>query len=158
MTYFENLRVGERCELGSHTFTAEEIKAFAVRYDPQPFHVDEQAAARSPFGALVASGWHTASICIQLLVREHQRKDAEMRARGEPVAEWGPSPGIRDLKWLRPVYAGDTITFTSEIVELREMRSRPGWGLRFERNTGTNQNGEAVYSFTGCVFVERRPR
>jgi len=86
-----------------------------------------------------------------------QREDAERAARGEVLAKLGPSPGFRDLKWIKPVYAGDTIAYASEIAEKRASKSRPGWGLVFARNTGTNQKGELVMSFTGSGFVERRP-
>ncbi len=156
MTYFEDLRIGTRIEVGSHTFTADEIKAFALTYDPQPFHVDEAAAARSSFGALCASGWHTAAVCLRLIVTDRQRRHAEMRQRGEPVARTGPSPGLRDLKWLKPVYVGDTISFAHEIVELRILPDRPDVGLRVSRNTGTNQHGDLVYSVLSSTFIERR--
>jgi acyl dehydratase len=108
--FFEDIAVGDRIELGCHTFTADDIKSFARRYDPQPFHVDEAAAARTHFGALVASGWQTAAIWMRLMVEHHRREADAMRARGEPVAELGPSPGFRDLKWLKPVYVGDTVS------------------------------------------------
>jgi acyl dehydratase len=157
MQYLEDIVIGERIELGSHTFLADEIKRFAQRYDPQPFHIDEEAAARSFFGKLIASGWHTAAVCMRLLVESKQRLTAERQARGEPIAVWGPSPGFRELKWVKPVYAGDTITYASEAVETRVSHSKPGWGLVFSRNTGTNQHGELVYSFIGSVFVQRRP-
>jgi acyl dehydratase len=155
MRFFEDLRVGERSELGSHTFTAEEIKAFARRFDPQRFHVDEQAAASSHFGALCASGWHTAAMYMRFFVAAEQREAAKLRAEGETPARDGPSPGIRDLRWLKPVHAGDTISFAREVTELRETTSRPGWGLMVARNTGTNQKGELVLSFVGAKFAER---
>jgi acyl dehydratase len=158
MTYFEDLRIGTRIEVGSHTFMAEEIKAFAREYDPQPFHLDEAAAARSAFGALCASGWHTAAISLRLNVEDRQRRQAEMRRRGEPVAKTGPSPSLRDLKWLKPVYVGDTITFAHEIVELRTLADRTDVGLRISRNTGTNQHGELVYSVLSSTFIERRDK
>ncbi|MGE0752514.1 MAG: MaoC family dehydratase [Variibacter sp.] len=158
MNYLEDARIGERSELGRHTFTADEIKAFAAKYDPQLFHLDEAAAARSHFGALCASGWHTAAVCMRFLVDRRQRIIAELSARGEPIAKWGPSPGFRDLKWLKPVYVGDTITYATEPIERKVSQSRPGWGLLFSRNTGTNQHGELVYSFIAAVFVERRPK
>lgn len=158
MTYFEDLGVGARTEVGSHTFTADEIKAFAREFDPQPFHLDEDAAARSHFGALCASGWHTAAVCLRHVVMARQRHQAGQRRRGEPVARTGPSPGLRDLKWPRPVYVGDTIVFTQEIVELRTLASRPDVGLRVARHTGTNQRGELVYSVLSSTFIERRVR
>ena len=109
MKFFEDIVAGERFEVGRHTFLADDIKAFARRFDPQPFHLDEAAAARSHFGALCASGWHTAATWMRLMVEHQRREDDAQRARGEPVAALGPSPGFRELKWLKPVYAGDTI-------------------------------------------------
>jgi len=157
MNYFDELRIGDTFVLGSHVFTAEEIKAFAARFDPQAFHVDEEAAVRSHFGGLCASGWHSASVWMRLMVDYRRRFDDERRARGEPAVELGASPGFRDLKWLRPVYAGDTIAYDSEVVELRPAKSRPDWGLLSLRNTGANQNGELVLSFVSTVFIQRRP-
>jgi acyl dehydratase len=157
MRYFDDTKVGDRIELGSHTFTAEDIKTFAAAYDPQAFHMDEAAAAKSHFGALCASGWHTVSMWMRLRVLYAQKDDAARAARGEPNAKGGSSPGFRELKWLKPVYAGDTITYASEVAEMRASQSRPGWGLVFSRNTGVNQKGELVLSFIGSGFVERRP-
>lgn len=157
MKFFEDIAVGERAELGAHSFTAEDIKRFARQYDPQPFHIDEEAAARSHFGALCASGWHTASAWMRLMVEHQRREDEARRARGEAVAALGPSPGFRELKWLKPVYAGDTVTYWTEVVDRRASNSRPGWGLMFIRNTGVNQKGEPVISFVSVVFIERRP-
>jgi len=157
MKYLEDIRVGETTELGAHTFAAEEIKSFATRFDPQPFHVDEAAAAHSHFGGLIASGWHTASVCIRLIVLARLREEEAMRARGEPVGRTGPSPGFRDLKWPKPVYAGDTITYATEVIETRPVASRPDKGLVFARNTGVNQSGELVFSFISALFVDRRP-
>jgi len=157
MKYFEDIAVGERAFFGRHSFTAEEIKSFAARFDPQAFHVDEAAAARSPYGALIASGWHTIAIWMRLAMLYRRAEDEARRARGEPIAELGPSPGFRDLKWLKPVYVGDTIAFASEVVETRASKSRPQWGLMFSRNTGTNQAGDVVFSFIGSALVERRP-
>lgn len=156
MKYFDDIEVGERADLGRFTFTAPDIKAFAKRFDPQAFHLDEAAAARSHFGALCASGWHTASVWMRLMVDHQKRDDAARRSRGEPVAKLGPSPGFRDLKWLKPVYVGDTIEYATEIVEKRHSGSRPAWGLITLRNTGTNQKGELVISFVSVAFVERR--
>jgi acyl dehydratase len=154
--FFEDIVVGQRFELGRHTFTAEGIKAFARLYDPQPFHIDEQAAARSHFGALVASGWQTAAVWMRLMVEHHRRQMAAMRARGEAVAELGPSPGFRELKWLKPVYVGDTVIYFTEVMETRASNSRPTWGLMTIRNSGVNQKGEPVISFISTAFVARR--
>src|SRR5262249_52120826 len=154
--FFEDIAVGDRAEIGRHTFAAEEIKSFAQRFDPQPFHLGEAAAAQSLFGALCASGWHTACLWMRLAVEDRRREDDERRARGEAGAALGVSPGFRELRWLNPVYPGDTITYATEIVELRPSGSRPEWGIMTSRNTGTNQRGEPVLSFISSAFIERR--
>ena len=156
MRYLEDIAAGERFEIGRHTFTAPDIKAFAQRFDPQLFHLDEAEAARSHFGALCASGWHTAVIWMRLMVDFRRRDDEARRARGETVARLGPSPGFRELKWLKPVYAGDTIAYSAQVIETRPSASRPGWGLLTMRSQGVNQNGETVVSFISTAFVERR--
>jgi len=158
MNFFEDHIVGTRVEIGRHTFTADEIKAFARQFDPQPFHLDEAAAARSHFGGLIASGWHTAAVCLRLLVEERHRRQAELRGRGEAVAKTGPSPGLRNLQWPRPVYAGDTIAYAHEVVELRPLVDRGDVGLRVARNTGTKQHGSLVYSVLTSTFIERREK
>ncbi len=157
MKYFEDIRVGETMPLGRHTFTAEEIKAFAHRFDPQRFHVDEKAAEESHFGALCASGWHTAVIWMRLMIDYRRRMDEAARARGEPVAGIGPALGFRDMKWHKPVYVDDTIEYATEVVEVRLSGSRPDRGLMTVRSTGVNQHGALVFSFLSTTFVERRP-
>jgi acyl dehydratase len=155
--YFEDIAVGEVHQLGQHTFTAAGIKAFAQRFDPQRFHMDEEAAARSHFGALCASGWHTATMWMRLMVEHRRRQDEAARLSGEPIARIGPALGFRDLKWLKPVYAGDTVDYTSEVVETRLSDSRPQFGLMSIRANGVNQKGEPVISFVSTTFIERRP-
>ncbi len=156
MKFFDDLRVGDVFVLGRHTFGADEIKAFAGRFDPQPFHLDEQAAAQSHFGALVASGWHTAVIWMRLMVDFRRSAAEQSLARGEPVAKVGPALGFRDLRWLKPVYVGDTVDYRSEVIETRVSNSRPGFGLMSVRASGVNQKGEPVISFVSTAFVERR--
>lgn len=156
MSFFEELHVGDVVMTGRHTFTAESIKSFARRFDPQRFHMDEDDAARSHFGALCASGWHTAAAWMRLMVDYRRAADDSVRARGEPVASLGPALGLRNLKWLRPVYAGETIDYRTEITELRASGSRPRFGLMTTLTTGANQDGAAVISFESTTFVERR--
>jgi acyl dehydratase len=157
MNFLENLQVGQIREFGSFTFTAEAIKTFAREFDPQTFHLDEDAAKRSAlFGGLAASGWHVASVAMGLRIREAQRQAAEATARGEEVAEWGPSPGFRDLRWVKPVLAGDTITFSSVVTDVRPSATRPGWGIMQASNTARNQHGDLVMSFAASVFVPQR--
>ncbi|MBV9460830.1 MAG: MaoC family dehydratase [Bradyrhizobium sp.] len=156
MRFFEDFVIGERRELGSFTFTADDIKRFARQFDPQRFHLSEQAGRNSLFGGLAASGWHVASVYMKLLVADIQRIDRETAARGEEVAVAGPSPGFRELRWIKPVLAGDTISFAGTIESKRVSESRPEWGIVQIRNSGTNQRGEAVFSFLGIAFVPRR--
>ena len=157
MKFFEDIQVGERIAIGRHTFSAAEIKAFAARFDPQPFHLDEAAAERSHFGALVASGWHSAVVWMRLMVDQRRRSGEAARARGERVAAMGPALGLRELKWLKPVFAEDSIDYASEVIEARVSASKPGLGLISIRSTGVNQRGEPVISFVSTTFVERRP-
>jgi acyl dehydratase len=156
MKFLEDIAVGEVEELGRHTFTAEEIKRFASAFDPQPFHVDEDAAAMSHFGRLSASGWHTAAIFMQLWTAHFSRLAEAMAARGERVAKLGPSPGFRDMKWLKPVRAGDELAYRVAWTGARPSSSKPGWGIATMLVTADNQHGEPVFSFGGAVFVECR--
>jgi acyl dehydratase len=156
MRFFEDMAIGLRREMGSFTFTAEAIKKFAAQFDPQRFHLDEEEGRKSLFGGLAASGWHVGSVCMKLLVADAERQAREAAARGDEVAVWGPSPGFRELRWIRPVLAGDTITFASEVLSLRSSKSRPAWGILEARNTGTNQKGELAFSMVAIAFVPRR--
>ena len=156
MRFYDDIRVGDRVELGSHRFTAEDIKLFAGQFDPQPFHVDEEQGARSHFGGLVASGWHTASMWMRKLV-DHRKREAEaLRARGARVPQVGPSPGFRDLRWYRPVFVGDTVSYAVEVVEMRISQSKPDRGIVNMLGYGINQDGVRVISFQSATFVERR--
>jgi acyl dehydratase len=156
MRFFEDIAVGQRRELGSFTYNADNIKKFAAQFDPQRFHLDEEAGRQSLFGGLAASGWHVGSICMKLLVADGQLQASAATARGEEVAVWGPSPGFRDLRWIKPVLAGDTIAYATEVESLRTSEKRPEWGILQARNTGVNQRGELVFSLLATVFVPRR--
>ncbi|HXF52802.1 MAG TPA: MaoC family dehydratase [Hyphomicrobiaceae bacterium] len=154
--YFEDLEIGKTIELGSHTFTREEIIDFAKKYDPQPFHLDDAAAERSLFKRLSASGWHTAAVWLRLMVDARNRQADIIRFRGERPARYGPSPGFEELKWVKPVFVGDTIRFTTRVIEKRDSRSRPEVGLIVYQNEGFNQAGDLVFSLRSKIFVERR--
>ena len=156
MHFFEELEISARREVGLFTFTAELIKKFAAQFDPQVFHLDEEAGRKSLFGGLAASGWHVGSVCMKLLVADGQRRQQEAAARGEEIAVWGPSPGFRELRWIRPVLAGDTISFASVIESKRLSDKRPEWGIVQARNSGANQRGEPVFSLLATAFVPRR--
>lgn len=154
--FFEDLVVGTRLDLGSHTFTADEIVAFARRYDPQPFHLDDAAAADTPFGRLAASGWHTVATWMRLYVGHRHAVMAALRERGETPSRPGPSPGFRSLRWRRPVHPDDTISYASTLTA-KHTSQRAGWGLVFHHNTGVNQDGHVVCEFDGSVYWECRP-
>jgi acyl dehydratase len=154
MNAYEKIAIGDIHVFGSYTFTAENIKHFATKFDPQAFHVDEAAAGHSNFGRLCASGWHTASAMMRLLVAYFDAREAEARATGAPVLVSGPSPGFDDLRWPNPVFPGDVVTFTARIVGKRVSRSRPGWGLLSMTTTGVKQTGETVFMVTTHAFVE----
>lgn len=154
--FFDDLIVGTTRNLGAYAFTPEVIVGFASQFDPQPFHTDPEAARRSHFGGLCASGWHTAAVWMKLMTAHRHGADQQARAAGLRPAALGPSPGFRDLRWLKPVYAGDTIRYRSTLVRKRPSASRPDWGLAFLHNTGENQHGECVFAFEGVVLWERR--
>lgn len=156
MRFFEDIEIGARRELGSFTFTADAIKKFAGEFDPQRFHLDEEEGRKSLFGGLAASGWHVASVCMKLLVANGKQMSAEAAARGEEVAVWGPSPGFRELRWIKPVLAGDIIAYATQVETKRTSGKRPEWGIVQARNTGTNQRGELAFSFLSTAFVLRR--
>ncbi len=158
MRFFDDIRIGDKVAIGSHLFTAEEIKTFAAQYDPQPFHLDERLAQQSHFGALVASGWHTAALWMRNMVAYRKREADAMRRRGEPVPVIGPSPGFKEMRWSKPVFAGDTISFTTEAIETRVSKTRPEWGLVRLLNSGTNQDGVQVITFISTAFIERRDK
>jgi acyl dehydratase len=153
MTVYERFVIGDTFDLGSHHFGAEEIKRFASAYDPQPFHTDEEAAAKTHFGGLCASGWHTAAVMMRLLTKHFAAEIEHARDRGETAPQFGLSPGVDELKWLKPVYAGDDISFSGRIVAKRESGSRPGWGLVSIETVGVNKKGEPVFSCIGHVFA-----
>lgn len=154
--FFEDVVLGETINLGSHTFTREDIVAFATEFDPQPFHLDEAAGKASLFGGLSASGWHTASVFISKVVAQRQAIEAAMRERGERVAIWGPSPGFKNLRWLKPVLAGDTVTYRMRRTEKIDLNSKPTHGLVRADNEGFNQSGDLVFSISTAILVERR--
>jgi len=154
--WFEDAEPGLKVELGRYAFTRESIVDFARKYDPQAFHLDEEAGRNGPFGAVSASGWHTAAACMKCWAGHNFATRAEAEARGEPLPEIGPSPGYDNLQWLKPVHVGDTLTYWWEAVSRRPLASRPRWGLVFSRVTGVNQKGETVFSFEGKVLTQRR--
>jgi len=147
MMYFEDLVVGEESYFGSYEVTREEVIAFAERYDPQPFHLSDEAAAQTHFGRLAASGWHTCAMTMAVVARHVMKM--EQAGLG--------SPGIDDLRWLKPVYPGDTLHVNGKVVETRPSRSKPEIGSFRSETVVTNQDGVKVLTFTSIVLIRRRP-
>ncbi|WEX76527.1 MaoC family dehydratase [Sinorhizobium numidicum] len=152
MTLEELCTTGRRIIIGSLTFAAEDIVRFARDFDPQPFHLDEEEARRSLFGGLCASGWHTSAGWMQCFVRFWDDEIRRLAAEGLQAPKLGPSPGFRDLKWLKPVYAGDTVTYAVTFIEARALASRPGWRINTIFCEGENQHGETVIRFESRVI------
>jgi acyl dehydratase len=147
MLYFEDLEVGVETDFGSYDVTREEVLEFARKYDPQPFHLSDEAAAKTHFGRLSASGWHTAAMTMAVIAR---------KVVAEEQAGLG-SPGIDELRWLKPVYPGDTLHVRGKIVDKTPSRSKPNIGSFRTETTVTNQDGIPVMRFQSIVLIRRRP-
>lgn len=154
MSYYDDLEIGQRRNLGSYTFEKDDITTFARKYDPQRFHLSEEAAAQTHFGRLCASGWHTGSVWMRLNTLHWQKEIDDYVAAGNPRPVLGPSPGFENLRWLVPVFAGDTITFYGTFIGKRPLKSRPEWAMLDAANEGINQDGVPVISFTGHVMIQ----
>ena len=145
LLYLDDLRVGQRFTSGRHAVDEAQIKSFATQFDPQPFHLDNDAARASLFGGLAASGWHTAAITMRLLV-----------GGGAPVAGGVVGAG-GEISWPRPTRPGDILQVDSEILEIKPSRSRPERGMLTLRSETRNQRGEVVQILTAKLVVPRRP-
>lgn len=152
MTMEEFYATGRRTVIGSLTFSAEDIVRFARDFDPQPFHLEAEEARHSLFGGLCASGWHTSAGWMQCFVRFWKDEQRRLAAEGLQAPRLGPSPGFKDLRWLKPVYAGDTVTYTVTFLESRALASRPGWRINTILCEGENQHGETVIRFESKVI------
>ena len=155
--FLEDIDEGMSVDLGSYHFTRESILKFAKQYDPQPFHLSDEAGLAGPFGGLSASGWHTASGWMKCFVATNNAARIKLLAMGKISPEVGPSPGFTNLKWLKPVYPGDTVNYRCAVTGKRVLATRPQWGLVFSLNEGINQKGELVFSFEGKVLTARSP-
>ena len=152
--WFEDVPLGTTITIGSYLFTEDNIIAFAKRYDPQPFHVDKDAAAHSPYGGLIASGWHTAAVWMKLMMA--YRRD-HVAAGAEDTQANYVSPGVRDICWLRPVRPGMVLTYTNKPSAKLDWPSRPQYGLLEGENEAHDQESALVYSFVNRVLLLRRP-
>jgi acyl dehydratase len=147
MIYFEDIEIGSETDFGSYEVTREEVVDFARKYDPQPFHLSDEAAAQTHFGRLSASGWHTCAMTMAVIAR---------RVVDEQQAGLG-SPGIDELRWLKPVYPGDTLKVSGKVLEKTPSRSRPEMGSFRTETLVTNQHGVPVMSYKSIVLIRRRP-
>ncbi len=146
MQYFEDITVGTKSAFGSYTVTREEVIAFAERYDPQAFHLSDEAAAETHFGRLSASGWHTCAMTMSMLVGH--LKASKQAGLG--------SPGLDELRWLKPVYPGDTLRCETEVLDKRASNSRPEMGSFRSRMTVFNQDDVAVLTFISIGLIRTR--
>ncbi|MEZ5708052.1 MAG: MaoC family dehydratase [Blastomonas sp.] len=146
MIHYEDLEVGAKHRYGNYHVTREDVLDFASKYDPQPFHLDDEAAAKTHFGRLAASGWHTGAMMMAMNVKSWQDR---------PLASLG-SPGIDELRWLKPVYPGDTLRCEGELLEKRRSRSRPDMGITKNRTIVYNQHDEPVMSVIANGLIKVR--
>ncbi|MBL8674172.1 MAG: MaoC family dehydratase [Rhodospirillales bacterium] len=144
--YWEDFELGRVYPIGSTSFTEERVVSFGRDFDPQPFHVDKAAAEASMFGGLIASGWHTCAAVMRLLVDNFSHPDTSVGGAG-----------VQDVRWLKPVRPGDTLTASVKLVEKRESSSRRDIGLIFKEFEVVNQAGELVMTMQGREFIRRRP-
>ena len=147
MLYFEDIEVGDRRSFGRYQVTREEVLEFARKYDPQPFHLSDEAAAQTHFGRIAASGWHTCAMTMAMLVES--MKESEQAGLG--------AAGVDELRWLKPVYPGDVLRAETEIIEKRASASRADMGSYLSRTTTFNQHDEPVLSFIARALIRRRP-
>lgn len=143
--YWEDFKVGDTAPMGEKAVDKTEVIAFARMYDPQPFHIDEDAARKSMFGGLIASGWHTVGMVMRMMVDSYLRDSASLG-----------SPGVDNVRWLKPVRPGDTIRATRTVVETRTSKSRPEMGMVKSKWEVFNQHGELVMTMEGYGMFERR--
>lgn len=147
LKYFEDLVVGTKASFGRYEVTRDEVVEFASKYDPQPFHLSDEAAAQTHFGRLSASGWHTAAMAMRMAVEN--MKDQRSAGLG--------SPGLDELRWLKPVYPGDTLRCETELLEKRVSRSRPEMGITKGRTTVFNQHDQTVMTYIANGLIRTRP-
>ncbi len=146
MKYLEDFAVGERRRLGTTHVVEADVIRFATEFDPQPFHIDAEAAKDSIYGSVIASGWHTCAMTMRVLVDSYLRESASMG-----------SPGIDELRWLKPVRPGDTLTVFSTAEDIAFSKSKPDRGILTSVTEVENQHGEVVLTMRGKSMMRRRP-
>ncbi|MBB5687049.1 MaoC family dehydratase [Sphingobium boeckii] len=147
MQYFEDMVVGTVARFGRHEVTREDVIDFASKYDPQPFHLSDEAAAKTHFGRIAASGWHTTGMAMRMIVDNFNV--SKMASLG--------GIGVDELRWLKPVYPGDVLSLETELLEKKQSRSRPEMGTFKTKTTVLNQKDEPVMVYTTIAMVATRP-
>ena len=146
MEYFEDVSVGDTARFGSYSVDRAEVIAFAEKFDPQPFHLSDEGAANTPFKRLAASGWHTCAMTMAMVVAHGKERRQALLG----------SPGIDTLRWLKPVYPGDTLRCETEVIEVRRSESRPEMGVTKVSTTVFNQADVAVMTFIANMMMQAR--
>ena len=155
--WHDDFEVGQTFALGSFAFTREKILAFAHRFDPQAYHLSDAGAAAGPFGRLAASGFHTSAAWMKCYVASTDATRRDLESRGLAAPASGPSPGFTNLKWPRPVFVDDVVSYATRVTGLPLHPKRADWGFVESVNDGHNQHGELVFSFEGKVLARRQP-
>ena len=143
--YFEDFEIGKCIDVGTRSVSEEEIIDFARQFDPQPFHVDHDAASKSIYGGIIASGWHTCGLIMRLMVDGFLRDSSSMG-----------SPGVDQIRWLKPVRGGDTLSVTTTVLDIQPSTSKPDRGIVVTRWEAKNQHGEVVATIQGMGMFKRR--
>ncbi|MCB2013595.1 MAG: MaoC family dehydratase [Sphingobium sp.] len=148
--YLDDLTVGDKAQFGRYEVTREEVIEFASKYDPQDFHLDDEAAAKGLFGKIAASGWHTAGMTMRMQVEHWKETGLDKASLG--------GAGMDEIRWTRPVYPGDVLSCETEVLEIKPSRSKPDRGFLKSRWTTFNQNGEPVMTVITTGILLRRPK
>ena len=152
--FMEEIVLGERIALGSYGFTTENMIAYSRKFYPVGFHVDEAAGRGGFHGDLTAAGLHVGSAWMACYIATNTARRAELEMHQKILPELGPSPGFQYMRWLKPVFAGDVLSFFTTATAKRPLASRKGWGMVNGRNEGINQNGELAFSFESAVLTK----
>ena len=153
--FMEEIVLHERIALGGYCFTAANMIAYSRRFDPVDFHLGEAAGRASIFGAMTAAGLHVACSWMACYIEHDTNMRAALKAQGKTLPEIGPSPGFKNMRWMKPVFAGDVLSFFTTATAKRTLASRPGWGLVSGLSEGVNQNGVLVFSFESAELTAR---
>lgn len=153
--FMEEIALGQRVALGSYAFNAENMLAYSSKFDPVGFHVDEAEGKASLYGAMTAAGLHVGCGWMVCFIERNTAARAALEAAGKQLPEIGPSPGFKNMRWLKPVFAGDVLGYFTTATAKRPLASRHGWGIVSGFNEGVNQHGELVFSFESAVLTAR---